>query len=268
MSSPILFERPRTSLALVTLNRPERFNALSGEMLREFLKTLDAIAAGPGHRVLLIRGNGKGFCSGIDLQECSTSEEAAEEMFRHVTEIILKIRRLPGLVVSSVHGGAYGGGSAIVAASDLALCSEGTKFGTTETRLGFDPVLLFPLFRRKLTEAPLKELLLAGRSIDAHRARDIGLVQYVVEETEREDFTRDLIRDVLRTEKNATQNAKWMLQANENTIYGISFEEELTLSLQAHLESWRTLEAYEGVRAFLEKRNPSWREEDSPESPT
>lgn len=259
MDSDVELEFPGARVAVLSLNRPSHHNALSRDMLRKILAILDDLKSDPEHRVLVIEGRGKGFCSGIDLREAARSDDSAEEMFRSVVEILVKIRNLPGIVISSVHGFAYGGGCALIAASDLVVSSPEMQLVSPEVRRGFDPVLLFPLLRRKIGDSGQREMLLAGRPIDAYRAKEIGLIQYILPEEKRFRFVEMLVEELLRNDPLASRNTKRMLIAHENSFYGISLEEELRLSLQSHLESWKSESAREGVRAFLEKREPVWR---------
>ena len=254
----IEYKHSNPSICVITLNRPESRNALSSKMLDDFVQILDEIRADSATKVLLIEGSGPGFCSGIDLKEAATSFETAEIMFGRIVDILVRLHALKQTVITSAHGIAFGGGSAIIAVSDIVVAATDLKIATPEVKRGFDPVLLFPLFRRKISDAALRELILVGEPIYASRAKEIGLVQYVVEEQTRQDFAMAIAEKITQNESVAMGNAKLMLNANENMSYQILLEEELQLSLRSHLKSWKTKAAQEGVAAFLEKRKPIW----------
>ncbi len=252
------FSRYRPEVAVLRFNRPERRNALSLAMLEQMLEHLEALRTDPTARVLLVQGNGATFCGGIDLQEAAQSPETAFAMFEKVTEMILTLRRLPQIVIVSAQGHAVGGGAALIAVGDLTIGDAELRIAAPEVRRGFETVLLFPLFRRKIGDAGLRQLLLTGQSIDAVRAREIGLLQYVVPSEERIARTERLAEEVCEAEPHALKEAKILLTAHENSSFEISLEEELRLSLRSHIESWKTAAAQEGVAAFLEKRRPGW----------
>ena len=254
----IEFTSTDPAICVITLNRPECRNALSGQMLEDFVQILDEIRAESSAKVVLIQGIGAGFCSGIDLKEAATSYETAEKMFAQVVDILVRLRKLRQTVITSASGIAYGGGSAIIAASDIAVASADLKIATPEVKRGFDPVLLFPLFRRKLSDAALRELILTGEPITASRAKEIGLVQYVLDEQSRQDFAIALAEKIVQNEPTAMVNAKLFLNAHDTMLYQLPLEDELRLSLSSHLESWKTQPAQEGVAAFVEKRQPVW----------
>ena len=245
------FSRISDEIAVITLDRPDCGNALSEEVLIRFEETLRKIHENERNRVLILRGTGKHFCGGIDLREAIESFEKASSMFSRVAKILVQLRQIPSVTLASVHGGAFGGGAALIACCDLAVAADDLKLGCPEVLRGFDPVFLFPLFRRKLTDSTLRQLLLTGLPIDAVRTKEIGLVHHVVEKEKTWDFSRDLAEKICQCEPNAVRNAKLLLTAHEYRMYGISLEEELQLSFQSHIESWKTDAAQERVRNFF-----------------
>ncbi len=235
------------------LNRPDSGNALSGEILLRLLEFLEEIERQNEVRILILRGEGKNFCGGIDLREVLESEEKATEMFSQVVKLFVKLRQSPAVVICAAQGGAFGGGAGLIASGDLSIAATDLKLGCPEVLRGFDPVLLFPLFRRKLSDSALRQLLLTGQPIDASRAKEIGLVQYVVEKESLQTSAFKLAEQIRKADPNAVRQAKLMLSANERTMYGISLEDEFQQSLQVHLASWKTETAQERVRDFFRK---------------
>ncbi|MGL6193943.1 MAG: enoyl-CoA hydratase/isomerase family protein [Thermoguttaceae bacterium] len=242
---------PTPEIAKLTLDRPEKRNALSSEMLSGIIATLKQIGEEQTVQIVILQGNGSGFCSGIDLKEAAISFDKATEMFSQVVELITCIRTLPQIVVAVPHGFAVGGGVALIAASDLVVAESDLKICCPEVKRGFDPVLLFPLLRRKLADSALRELLLTGLPITANRAKEIGLLQYVVSRDEQETFSLNLTKEMLTADAEAVQNAKLMFLANENTQFGLPLVEELRFSLHAHLMSWQSETAQNRVAKFL-----------------
>lgn len=229
-------------IAVLTLDHVQRCNALSKQMLKRFLEILRDLKHDPTLRVLLLQGEGRMFCSGIDLKEAKESPENAAEMFHDVVQIFIQLRQFPQIVLSAVHGGAYGGGTALIASSDFVLAADDLKLATPEVLRGFDPVLLFPLLRRKLSDSALRQLLLTGEPVDAVRAKEIGLVHEIV--TDGKNLREEAIgkaETLCRTNSKAAQSAKLMLAAHENQLFPMTLEEEMRFSLSAHLKSWKEL---------------------------
>ncbi|MGL6225478.1 MAG: enoyl-CoA hydratase/isomerase family protein [Thermoguttaceae bacterium] len=254
--APILFSRRSPEIAEWTFNRPDSHNAFSGRMLEEVAQCLENIENDPQIRVLVLQGNGPTFCAGIDLKEAATNSKTAFSMFEKMVRFVARLRRLPFLVLSSAHGSAIGGGSAMLAASDMVLLDSQTQVASPDVRRGFEPLLFFPLFRRKLNDAALRQFLLTGLPLDAFRAKEIGLAQVVVEPNQRAEVTLKWAKQLCEGERNAVMQGKQLLAVAENTTLGITLEEELDLSLQSHFSSWNSPTAREGVAAFLEKRQP------------
>ena len=148
---PVLITKIDTQIVTLTLNRPERCNAFSEEMLTLLLERLAEIAADPGCLVVLLQGAGKAFCSGLDLAEAmqenmkSGTVSLPHRPATMVADVLIQLRRMPQIVIASVHGSAFGGGGALVAASDLVVAADGFKMGFPEVRRGLEPALLIPL---------------------------------------------------------------------------------------------------------------------------
>lgn len=254
----ILHETPTPSITRLILNRPQRCNALCGRLLRELLKHLELLRIDRKCRILLLESRGPHFCAGMDLNEAGEDEGMAYHLTSQVVETILRLRQLPQVVVTAVQGAARGGGAGLAVASDLVLASEDASFAFPEVRRGLEPVLLFPLLRRRFDDGVLRRLLLTGKPIDAARASQIGMVMEVVPHEQLAEKARDLAEDLIRTAPEALRNTKRMLTANENTRFTPSLAEEFRATLDAHAQSWASPEAREGIAAFLEKRFPDW----------
>lgn len=257
MTAPIRFE-DFDDFASLTLNRPERSNALSLDLLERFTGVLDEIKANSKLRTVLLKAEGRNFCGGLDLKEAADSDENARKMPKLVADILVKIRTLPQIVVTLARGAARAGGGAIIAASDLVVATKDFNIAFPEVRRGLEPMLLFPLLRRKLSCSALSELLLTGNAIDASRSLQLGLVHHVAENGCEDDIVGKLIEKIHCTDRNAVWTAKELILVHETTAAGCSLENEFAQSLENHLASWFSLSGREGVAAFLEKREPQF----------
>lgn len=245
-------------LLRLTLNRPEKRNAFSFEMLAELHERFDAIRLDSACRIILLSASGNDFCAGIDLKEAMLDDSMAFRMTASIHELLLKIRHLPQIVIASLQGAARGSGAALALACDLVVAADNATLAFPEARRGLEPVLLFPLLRRKLNDSALRELLLTGFPVHASRAQHLGLFHYLAGSTEPAAAAETLAREILRGEPEALRETKRMIIAHENTQFTPSLEEEFRAAREAHARSWRSPEAREGVGAFLEKRLPNW----------
>lgn len=242
------------------MNRPERSNAFSLALLRELWHRLDDIGGDSEVRILILQAEGKNFCGGLDLAEAAESDEKARIMPKLVVEILAKIRKTPQIVVAAVQGAARAGGGALVAACDLVVASENFNIAFPEVHRGLEPVLLFPLLRRKLSVSALNELLLTAQPIDAVRARQLGLVHHVVDDGRQRDAALELAEKILDADADSLRTAKELIYVHETQLGGCSLEDEFARSYENHVTSWFSASGQEGVAAFLEKRKPNFNE--------
>src|SRR5881409_276543 len=175
----VLVEKESLQISVVTLNRPERRNALTLELLTELCTALKVASEQPEQRVIILRGAGAAFCTGLDLKEAAdhTKAHATAEMVAN-TLIAISATRL--VTIAAVHGAAVAGGAGIMSACDFVVAAEKTKIGYPEVRRGLVAGLIMTFLRRQVGERNMRELVLGGELIDAQRAREIGLVNRVV----------------------------------------------------------------------------------------
>jgi methylglutaconyl-CoA hydratase len=170
-------------IAHITLNRPERRNALVPELISELRGAVDAAARDEDVRVLVLRGAGKDFCSGMDLRVLQESAggdvlEYREEA-RRLAGLFMDMRHHPRPIVAAVHGRALGGGCGIATAADIVLASHSAQLGYPEINVGFVPAIVMAIVRRSISEKRAFELVASGESISAPAAADYGLVNRV-----------------------------------------------------------------------------------------
>ncbi len=255
-SPPLLLAFPSSSAARLVLNRPKRSNAFSPELLEALSVVLDDLKARPDVRIVLLTAEGKNFCGGLDLALAAESDEKARSMSAAVVRCLTALRHLPQTVITVAQGAARAGGGALIAASDLVVAEESFHIAFPEIHRGLDPILLFPLLRRRLAPSALSELLLTGQAIDAHRAEKIGLVHRIVPAGQGLERAESLADEISRSAPGPLRTAKELILAQETTAAGCPLEVEFTQTLESHLASWQSNSAREGVAAFLEKRPP------------
>jgi len=251
MPDVIIEEKDRTTI--LTLNRPERRNALTIELLTELTAALDAASAAPQKRVLILRGAGQAFCAGLDLQE-TTVVEKAHRSAEMVAKTLLAISQTRLITIAQIHGAAVAGGAGLMSACDFVIAAERTKIGYPETKRGLVAGLVMTFLRRQLRERDIRELLFIGDLISAERAREIGLVNRVVPPNELENETQKIVEAVLQNAPVALANTKRLIEE----LWSSTVKEDVERALRHHMEARESAEAREGIAAFLEKRSPNW----------
>lgn len=248
----VLVEKQTPQVTLLTLNRPERRNALTIELMSELATAIENAAADPKQRILILRGAGKAFCTGLDLEEAAKQEpHATAEM---VARVLLALAETRLVTIATIHGAAVAGGAGIMSACDFVIAVEHTKIGYPEVRRGLVAGLVMTFLRRQLRERDLRELLLASELIDAERAREIGLVNRVVPAGELETEVQKITASVLQGAPGAISNSKRLMEE----LWSTSVKEDIDRALRHHLEARESAEAKEGIAAFNEKRPPNW----------
>jgi len=251
MPNVLVEEKDRTTI--VTLNRPERRNALTIELMSELADALDKTSADPQKRVLVLRGAGQAFCAGLDLQE-TTVVEKAHHSAAMVAKTLLAISQTRLITIAQVHGAAVAGGAGLMSACDFVVAAQRTKIGYPETKRGLVAGLVMTFLRRQLRERDLRELLFTGDLISAERAHEIGLVNRVVSPNELENETQKIVAAVLQNAPAALASTKRLIEE----LWSSSVKEDLETALRHHMEARESAEAKEGIAAFLEKRPPNW----------
>jgi enoyl-CoA hydratase/carnithine racemase len=235
----------------LTLNRPEVRNAINDELIAALA---DAIADAPqGTRVIVIRGEGKAFCAGGDLEwmrrAASYTEEQNIEDALRLANLFDAIVSSPAVVIAQVHGAAFGGGAGLTAACDVAVASSNTLFAFSEAKLGLVAATISPYVLNKIGPGHTRALFVTAEPFDAKRAFEIGLVHQVVEADELEASVRAKVQAVLKCGPQAVAASKAI------AVWPPKSQEE-TAKLLARARAGD--EGKEGVTAFLEKRPASF----------
>jgi methylglutaconyl-CoA hydratase len=249
----VLIEKQTPQITVLTLNRPERRNALTIELLIELAAEIEAASADTQQRVLILRGAGAAFCTGLDLKEAADPKKAraTAEM---VAKTLITLSQTRLITIAAVHGAAVAGGAGIMSACDLVVAAERTKIGYPEVRRGLVAGLVMTFLRRQVGERNMRELLFGSELIDAERAREIGLVNCVVAQNELMNKAQKFADSVLQGAPGALTQTKKLIEE----LWSSSVKEDVDLALKYHLQARESEEAREGIAAFNEKRKPKW----------
>src|SRR5438876_2027664 len=258
----VLLEKESPQISVVTLNRPERRNALTVELLTELCAAIKVASEQPEQRVLILRGAGAAFCTGLDLKEAadSTKAHATAEM---VANTLVAISQTPLVTIAAVHGAAVAGGAGIMSACDFVVAAEGTKIGYPEVRRGLVAGLVMTFLRRQIGERNMSELLLGSELISAERAKEIGLVNRVVSQENLMSEAQRFADSVLQGAPGALTQTKRLIEE----LWWRSVKEDVDLALKSHMQARESHEAREGIAAFNEKRPPNWVKQGGASSP-
>lgn len=241
----------------ITLNRPERRNAMTPAMQQELIAALEEASAG-SCRVVVLRGAGDAFCSGLDLSvlQNMTDKPAADHRtdVKRIATLFRTLYELPKPTIAAVHGAAIAGGTGLATLCDFTLAVPAAKFGYTEARIGFVPALVSAFLALQIGDKRSRDLLLTGRFFDAAEAHRLGLVNEVVQ-PEALDERVQALAQVLAANSPQSQAATKRLLAAQNKAW---LDAAIALGMDANAQARDTADFREGIAAFLEKRKPAW----------
>ena len=244
--------------ALITLNRPEVRNALSPSLITNFHTALDRVQRRDDVAAVIVTGEGKAFCGGVDLrvlrEMTAQSAEQARQDSQGVMNFFRRIYEFPKPVIAAVNGPAIGGGCGLASVCDMVLAAEDAVFGYTESRVGFIPALVAVFLVRICGEKKARELLLTARVFSAQEAKEIGLVNHIVAKESLLEKARELAQEISQNSPTAVRFTKELMR----DLQGLSLNEGLIAALQLNTLVRTTQDFKEGVSAFLEKRRAKW----------
>lgn len=258
-SEHVRFEVPRPGIGVVTLARPDRLNALTFAMFDELVEVCDRVDAAQDVRALVVTGEGRGFCAGLDLDDAQQlAGMEAEEMLRGQegwAGAVARVRHLRTPVIAAVNGPAAGAGLALCLAADVRIGSEAARFNAAFVRIGLTggDCGVSWLLPRIVGFGHASELLLTGRVVDADEAYRIGLVNRVVAAAELLPRVFDLAEDIARNSPFGVRLTKQVLQSN---VDAPSLEAAIELENRNQVLATRTADMAEALTAFREKRAP------------
>ncbi len=244
-------------IGIITLNRPDQMNTFNIDLAQELNDSLRELDKDRSVRVVVVKGAGRSFCAGIDITDFEgKSILEYREWIAMMDEMHWTIARMMKPVIASVHGYAVANGAGLVAACDLAVASEDSKFGTTAINVGLFCMGPAVSLARHTGKKRSLEMLLTGNIIDANTAERYGLVNKVVPKDQLEEETMKLAKDLASKSPVALQMGKRSFYA----MWDMNFSDSLEYMGEVFARLCSTEDAQEGVKAFLEKRKPEWKE--------
>lgn len=251
----ITYEIGNDYVGLITLDRAKQLNTFNTQMAMDLDHALHELEENEKVRVVLIKGSGRAFCAGIDLNEFpNKSPMEYREWIERMEQSFVTISRISKPVIAQVHGIAAANGAGLVAASDLAIASEDAKMGLTAINVGLNCVGPVVAVSRSIGRKKALELLFYGELITAQTALEIGLINKVVPSEELEQEARKWAAILAQKSPLAIQNAKKAFYTAEDMDYETAFQ----FMNEAFARLCTTKDAQEGIEAFKEKRQPQW----------
>ncbi len=252
-TSLVLSASAGTGITLLTLNRAEKRNALSVELVQALLAALTAAEADPSQRVLILTGAGLAFCAGLDLAE------AADPARAHLSADLIGqvLRRLSEsrlVTIAVVRGAAIAGGAGLMSACDFAFAEESARIGYPETRRGLVAALVMTFLRRQLRERDARRLLLTGELVSGRHAEVIGLINEALKADQLMPTALHTAAEVLQGGPEAVVRTKQLLAQ----LWPAPLSADLDRARAMHLEVRQSTEIQEGIAAYREKRPPGW----------
>ncbi|MEE8393755.1 MAG: enoyl-CoA hydratase [Rhodospirillales bacterium] len=256
---PVLLRLDGDNIATLTLNRPDKYNALSGQLLDALKLEIDAIAADPSVRVVVISAAGKSFSAGHDLKELLSPSGHGEikEMFERCSTIMASLTRLPQPVIARVQGVATAAGCQLVTMCDLAIAADDARFATSGINLGLFCSTPMVGLSRDMGRKKAMEMLLTGDFIDAQTALAAGLVNQVAPLDELDEAVGEMAKKITAKSPAAVAMGKRLFYRQLEAPLGEAFElANETMTLNMELEDTR-----EGIGSFIDKRPPpDWKD--------
>jgi methylglutaconyl-CoA hydratase len=244
-------------IATVTLNRPEKRNAISAQMMSEILSVLDEVERSK-MRVAIITGAGKSFCAGMDLEMLTAiarqSAQENQEDSRRMAKMFRRLWSFSKPLIAAVQGAALAGGSGIATLCDFTLATPDAKFGYTEVRIGFLPALVSVFLTRQIGDKRARDLLLTGRHVGAEEMKEFGLVNEIVPAESMMARAHELAEVLIAASPSSLTRAKWLLTSA--AAAGVDHDLERAVLENARIRC--TPDFKEGLASFLEKRKPVW----------
>ena len=246
-----------SSIATLTLNRPDKRNAISFELIDDLLRGVEEIERSPA-QVLILTGAGKAFCSGMDLENLRALTGRSPEQNRQDSESMARLFRtlydFPKPTIAAVNGAAIAGGTGIATLCDFTLAVPETKFGYTEVRIGFVPAIVSTFLLRQIGEKRARDLLLTGRLFDADEAHRLGLVNEVVAPDKLMARARELAARLMENSPTSLAFTKRLLSDHAK----LDLDRQIAAAVRENAEIRNTPDFREGISSFLEKRKPRW----------
>ena len=244
-------------IATLTLNRPDKRNAISYELIDDLLRALEEVRQSPA-RILILTGAGKAFSSGMDLDNLKaligrTPEQNLQDS-RTMVSLFRSLYEFPKPTIAAVNGAAIAGGTGLALLCDFTLAVPEAKFGYTEVRIGFVPAIVSTFLLRQIGEKIARDLLLTGRIFDAEEALRMGLLKEIVPAEELMDRARELATQLMESSPMSLAYTKRLLTDHARA----ELEAQIEAAIRENAGIRATADFREGITSFLEKRKPKW----------
>ncbi|WP_170420482.1 crotonase/enoyl-CoA hydratase family protein [Ruegeria arenilitoris] len=245
-------------VATLTLNRPEKHNAMSAQMIAELTQAAAQLGETNDVRVVVLTGAGKSFCAGGDLgwmqAQMAADPETRFVEARKLAEMLNALNSLPKPLIGALQGNAFGGGVGMASVCDVAIGVDSLKMGLTETRLGLIPATIGPYVIARMGEARARRVFMSARLFDAAEAVELGLLARAVPADELDAAIEAEVQPYLSCAPDAVASAKALVRDLGPRIDDAVIDH----TIRALVDRWETDEAHEGISAFFDKRKPSW----------
>jgi methylglutaconyl-CoA hydratase len=243
----------------VTLNRPDKRNALSALMMDELTDVAHSIGSQTATRAMILGGAGAVFCAGGDLEwmmaQIKADRQTRMAEARRLAGMLGALNEMPTPLIGRVHGSALGGGIGLACVCDVVIAADGAKFGLTETRLGLIPATIGPYVIARMGEGRARRVFMSARIFEAAEAQDLGIVSRTVSLADLDKAVDAEVEPYLSAAPGAVGAAKALARALGPQINAAAIED----TIHRLADVWESHEAVEGVSAFLEKRPAKWR---------
>lgn len=245
-------------IATLLLNRPEKHNAMSAEMIAELHQAAEQLGGDPDVRAVILAAEGRSFCAGGDLKWMQAQMEADKdtrfEEASKLAHMLLSLDRMPKPLIGAVEGNAFGGGLGLISVCDAVFANNTIKFGLTETRLGLIPATIGPYVVARIGAAKARRIFMSARSFDADEAHELGFVSQVCRDGDALDAARAEAERYLTVAPGAVGDAKGLIFQLSSAVDA----EMIDRTIAALVERWETDEARAGIAAFFAKTPPPW----------
>ncbi len=258
MYETIEISQDKQGVATLTLNRPEKRNAMSGQMIAELSEASKRLGTDASIRVVVLAASGDVFCAGGDLawMQAQFDADTAErrKQAQNLAYMLNDLNSLPKPLLGRIQGNAFGGGLGLMSVCDMVACKPGAKFGLTETRLGLIPATIGPYVLARMGQANARTVFMSARIFGAAEAHRLGLVSHIAEDGDIDALITREVDSYLACAPGAVAEAKALARS-----FGPMIDEDaIERSIDALLARWSSAESSEGIAAFFDKRKPNW----------
>lgn len=249
------------SVYTISLNRPEKRNALNKEMIHELIDVISFINNHTKGKVIVLKGKGDTFCSGADLEWMklgltqNLEENISDALLFKNLYLTIRNSRIP--IITYIHGGAYGGAVGLIACADIVITEKNAQFGFPEVKLGLVPAMVAPYIIEKIGISQAKRYMLTAETISSDIAFQIGLVHTVTDIVNDKKTISNITRKMLKNSTNAVKATKQLINNISDSFHSSLTDEQANIIAKARSSE----EGQEGVKAFFEKRQPNWNAE-------